>query len=169
TANTRLGKAIIERMAKRITETTLRGVSFLRYLPASSLAELQAEAALVSLLPGGMILQEGEPGDAIYILIHGAARVIQERDGQQYNIALLGAGDYFGEWSVLTGAPRTASVQALSHVQAIRIDREALLYFIQRYPDVRDRIDQIAHNRFDQTAQLGRQAQATTSVNELLV
>ncbi|MDH5408069.1 MAG: cyclic nucleotide-binding domain-containing protein [Gammaproteobacteria bacterium] len=147
--NKQLLKAMIQRFGERIRETALRTVSFLRYLPVETFEHLKQETSLVSLLPGKIIVKEGEPGDAMYILIHGAARVSHQIDGQQLNLALLGPGDYFGEWSVLTGAPRTATVTTLSQVQAIRIDREQLLNFIQKHPNVRDRIDQIAHNRLE--------------------
>ena len=164
--NEQLLKAIIQRFGDRITETALRTVSFLRYLPAETFVELKTETSLVSFLPGGDIVKEGEPGDAMYILIHGAARVSHQIDGQELNIALLGPGDYFGEWSVLTGAPRTATVTTLSHVQAIRIDREQLLGFIQKYPEVRDRIDQIAHNRLDAAANADFEDDSELGVNE---
>lgn len=164
--NSQLLKAVFRRFGDRITETALRSVSFLRYLPVETLAQLQAEAALISFYPGGLVVQEGEPGDAMYILVHGAARVSHQLEEQELVIALLGPGDYFGEWSVLTGAPRGATVTALSHVQAIRIDREQLLYFIQQHPDVRDRIDQVAHNRHDQTKHLGRGTETEYGMNE---
>lgn len=164
--NSQLLKAIIQRFRDRITETALRSVSFLRYLPDETLLQLQKDAALVSLLPGGIIVKEGEPGDAMYILVHGATRVTHQLADQPLNVALLGPGEYFGEWSVLTGAPRTATVTALSHVQAIRIDREQLLYFIQQHPDVRDRIDQVARNRRDMVMHMDDRTGSETQMNE---
>ena len=141
--------AIIQRFGDRLIETALRAVSFLRYLPTGALARLIEEASLVSLIPASTIVEEGEPGDAMFIIVHGAARVTHTLDRQLLPIAIIGPGDYFGEWSVLTGAPRTATVTALSHIEAIRVERETLLHFIQYHPEVRDRIDQVAHNRHD--------------------
>ncbi len=57
------------------------------------------------------------------------------------------SGDYFGEWSVLTGAPRAATVSAMNRVDMLRIERSAMLDFIQRQPEVGERIDLVAHNR----------------------
>lgn len=163
--NQLLLKAVIKRFAERITETALRNVSFLRYLPADTLSGLQQHASLICTQPGGLIVKEGEPGDAMYILVHGAARVTHELNGQSLNIALLGPGDYFGEWSVLTGAPRAATVVALSTLHAIYIDREQLLYFIQQHPDVRDRIDQVAHNRHEHTSGLEHQPESEQAIS----
>jgi len=145
--NQALRNAIIQRFGDRLIETALRSVSFLRYLPAGSLTKLIQEAALVSIAPGNTIVNEGEPGDAMFVIVHGAAKVLHILDEQTLPLAIIGPGDYFGEWSVMTGAPRTATVTALSHIEAIRIERETLLNFIQHNPDVRDRLDQIAHNR----------------------
>ena len=57
------------------------------------------------------------------------------------------SGDYFGEWSVLTGAPRAATVSAMNRVDMLRIERSAMLEFIQQQPQVGERIDLVAHNR----------------------
>lgn len=166
TANGELLKAVLKRFGDRITETALRSVSFLRFLPIEILAELQQHAALLSIPPGGLIVKEGEPGEALYILIHGAARVTHHANGKRLNLALLGPGDYFGEWSVLTGAPRAATVTTLSNVHAIRLDREPLLYFIQKHPVIRDRIDQVAHNRYEKATILGDRPDSEQAVNQ---
>lgn len=142
-----LRNAIIKRFGDRLIETALRAISFLRYLPYKTLKGFIQEAALVSIAPGNTIVCEGEPGDAMFVLVHGAARVSHIIDGGTLPLAIIGPGDYFGEWSVMTGAPRTATITALSHIEAIRIERETLLQFIQNNPDVRDRLDQVAHNR----------------------
>lgn len=150
--NSALRNAIIKRFGDRLIETALRAVSFLRYLPVGSLTRLIQEASLVSLAPGNTIVTEGEPGDAMFIIVHGAAKVLRSLDEQALPLAIIGPGDYFGEWSVMTGAPRTATVTALSHIEVIRIERETLLHFIQDNPDVRHRLDQIAHNRHNEDA-----------------
>ena len=148
--NPTLLKAIIQRFGNRLIETALRSVSFFRYMPIASLAKLIDEASLVSVLPGSLIVKEGELGDAMFIMVHGAARVTHTIRDQVLPVAIIGPGDYFGEWSVLTGAPRTATVTALSHVELIRVERDTILLFIQNNPDVRDRIDQIARTRHDE-------------------
>lgn len=140
---------IIELFGNRLVETALRSVSFFRYMPIDSLRNLIDESSLLSISPGNVIVREGESGDGMYILVHGAARVTNITQGQVLPVAIIGPGDYFGEWSVLTGAPRTATVTALSHIELIRFERETILKFIQENPEVRDRIDQTARMRHD--------------------
>lgn len=173
--NPALRNAIIRRFGDRLIETALRAVSFLRYLPAGALSNLIHEASLVSIVPGSTIVDEGEPGDAMFVIVHGAAKVLHSIDEQSLPLAIIGPGDYFGEWSVMTGAPRTATVTALSHIEAIRIERETLLQFIQNNPDVRDRLDQIARNRHNddyadtlKSGTDGHTRQSIESINSIL-
>ncbi len=165
--NAVLRNAIIQRFGDRLIETALRAVSFLRYLPTGVLTKLIQEAALVSIVPDNVIVREGEPGDAMFVIVHGAAKVLHTLNEQVLPLAIIGAGDYFGEWSVMTGAPRTATVVALSYIEAIRIERETLLRFIQDNPSVRDRLDQIAHNRHDDVPHLGIDDHAKQSIENI--
>jgi len=146
-ARPKLQLAMFESYKDRLTETVLRSVSPLRDLSRDRLASLIEQATLVGIPAGGIIVNEAERGDALYIIIYGTARVIHEVNGERLNIALLRAGDYFGEWSLLTGAPRTASVEAITRVEALRVDSGAFQEFIQCNPEVRERIDEVAQRR----------------------
>jgi len=153
--NRLLRTAIIQRYKSRITGTALRGISSLRYLSDKALQDLIEQSSLVDIPEGTQIVEEGESGDAIYVIIYGSARVTHTFSGSEINLALLRAGDYFGEWSILTGAPRAASVTAVTPVEAVRLDCDLFLDFIKDNPEVRDRIDLDAHNRHELTLQFG--------------
>jgi CRP-like cAMP-binding protein len=56
--------------------------------------------------PDHVIARQGEIGTGFFVIVDGAVRVV--RDGQE--IARLGAGDFFGEMSVIDGLPRVAQV-----------------------------------------------------------
>jgi len=148
--NAALYDAIITRYRDRVTETALRSVSVFRHLPSHTLQSLQECSSIVSVPVGGSIVQEGEPGDALYIIIHGTAKVSHSEHNRKLNLAILQSGEYFGEWSLLTGAPRTATVSALTQVDVVRVDCGLFLKFIQDNPEIRDRIDLVAHNRHEQ-------------------
>jgi len=146
-ARNELHDAVIQRYRHRITETALRAVPMFRYLPDASLQQLVESATLVGIPLGSILIEEGETGDAFYVVIHGNLRVSHDVDGRHLNIALLQSGDFFGEWSLLTGAPRAATVSALSQAELVEIDRTAFLKIMQLHPEIRDRIDLEAHNR----------------------
>jgi len=145
-----LRDAVIQRFRNRITETALRAVPLFRYLPDDSMQQLVDSAILVGVPPGSILIEEGEVGDAFYVIVYGSLRVSHDVDGRHLNLAQLQPGDFFGEWSLLTGAPRAATVSALSQTELVAIERSAFLKIMQLHPEIRDRIDLEAHNRFDQ-------------------
>ena len=153
--NKLLRSAIIKRYKSRITRTALRGIASLRYLSDEALENLIDSSSLVGIPEGNTIVEESESGDALYVVIYGTAKVTHNFGSSKINLALLRAGDYFGEWSILTGAPRAATVTAVTAVEAVRIDCDVFLDFIKDNPEVRDRIDLDAHNRHELTLQFG--------------
>lgn len=149
-ARVELRDAVVERFRERITETALRTVPMFRYIDDDSIKDLVEHSTLLGAPPGSIIIEEGEVGESLYIVIYGNLRVSHDVQNRHLNLALLNPGDYFGEWSLLTGAPRTATVSALSQVELVAIDRSSFLEFVQSHPEIRDRIDLEAHNRNDQ-------------------
>lgn len=145
-----LRDAVMQRFRDRITETALRAVPLFRYLPDDSMQKLVNSATLVGAPAGSILIEEGEAGDAFYVIIYGNLRVSHDVDGRHLNLALLQPGDFFGEWSLLTGAPRAATVSALSQTELVSIERSAFLQIMQQHPEVRDLIDLEAHHRYDQ-------------------
>jgi CRP-like cAMP-binding protein len=77
-------------------------------LDADGLAAVRDAAVEVDFPAGRTIARQGEIGTGLFIVASGAVRVV--RDGQE--LARLGSGEFFGELSVLDGAPRNASVVA---------------------------------------------------------
>ena len=147
TGRSTLYSAILERYKSRLTETALRSVDLFRHLDKNTLKPLIEASSLAGVPEGGVIVNEGEAGDYFYIIIRGTARVSHNLGDSTINLALMHSGDYFGEWSVLTGAPRAATVSAMNRVDMLRIERSAMLEFIQQQPEVGERIDLVAHNR----------------------
>jgi CRP-like cAMP-binding protein len=77
-------------------------------LDAEGLAAVVATAVEVDFPAGRTIARQGEIGTGLFIVTSGSVRVV--RDGRELN--RLGPGEFFGELSVLDGAPRNASVIA---------------------------------------------------------
>lgn len=147
TGRSELYSAILERYRSRLSETALRSVDLFRHLDKETLNPLIEASSIIGISKGGVIVNEGEVGDYFYIIIRGTARVTHDLGGRTINLALMHSGDYFGEWSVLTGAPRAATVSAIDRVDLLRIERSVMLTFIQEQPEVGERIDLVAHNR----------------------
>jgi len=154
--NTRkeLYQAIITLYKSRITDTALRNVPIFKQLSEEQRFSLIEQSSLMGFGAGTAIVHEKEPGDSFYIIIYGTAQVSFHDDKNQLvNVANLKVGDFFGEWSLLTGAPRMASVIAESRVEVIHVDYSLFLDLIQRNPDLRERLDQVAHHRIETASQ----------------
>jgi serine/threonine-protein kinase len=74
--------------------------------------------------PGTRIICEGEVGHEAYIILDGHCRVFKEMDGQRVTMREMGPGEVFGETAVLTGAPRSASVEATDRVMLAVLSRD---------------------------------------------
>ena len=89
-------------------EAIISGCPLFRGLDAHGAAAIAAVATEVEFRPEHAIARQGEIGSCMFIVVDGRVRVV--RDGQV--VTRLGPGEFFGELSVLDGAPRNATVTA---------------------------------------------------------
>jgi ATP-binding cassette subfamily B protein len=87
-------------------------------------------------MPGQVIMTEGEPGDSFFFIKTGAVEVSTQKNGGKLKLADLAAGDFFGEVSVITAQPRTATVTAVSPVVAVKFQRRKISRVLMDYPEV---------------------------------
>jgi small-conductance mechanosensitive channel/CRP-like cAMP-binding protein len=94
---------------------------------------------------GEAIVRQGEPGQSMYVIGSGTAVVVLEPDRRE--VARLGRGAYFGEMSLLTGEPRTATVLAGGDTTVIEIDAEQFIALGDIDPRAVEQIGLAAVNR----------------------
>jgi CRP-like cAMP-binding protein len=83
------------------------------------------------------IVEEGAPGDYMYIIAEGSVKVTKlSGDGREKILELLEVGDFFGEMSLFDEAPRSASVKAMSDVRILALARNDFLHLLSRSPDL---------------------------------
>ncbi len=80
------------------------------------------------LAPGTVLFREGDPGDAMYVLLDGRVRISKLIPGAgEEALAILERGDYFGEMALIDGEPRSAMAKAHDHgAVVLEISREVL-------------------------------------------
>lgn len=113
---------------------------------ASPLFDGFAEEELVALIerldlvffePGDIIVSEGEPGDSLFVLTTGTLKAfVRNPAGRQVLVRELGEGSFFGEISILSGRPRTATVTCATHAELLELDRRALDSITAQHPRV---------------------------------
>src|SRR6185436_18196261 len=137
---------------------------FTHPVPKSPLFEILSEderAAIVREMEveshdeGSVILNEGDPGTSMYIVASGEVKVYTRpanKSGPIY-LARLGEGDFFGEVSVLTGKPRTATITASQRTELLRLDKEKLDGVLSKYPGIRKVLDDFYKKRAEHTVE----------------
>lgn len=98
----------------------LKSVGLFSKIPGEDLAQIAGIAQEVHFEKGELIIQEGEIGDSMFLIIEG--RVFVQRLGQELN--RLGERESFGEMALLDNEPRSATVGGASDVTCLKIDRE---------------------------------------------
>ena len=91
----------------------LKTVRMFAEMDDGELARLAGDLRRRSLLAGETLFFQGDPGHAVYILESGTVRIyVHAEDGQEVSVVLYGAGDLFGEMSLLDQLPRSATAVA---------------------------------------------------------
>ena len=99
---------------------------------------------------GQPIVIEGAPGSSAFVIVSGTAGVTI--DGVREPVAVLGPGNFFGEMSLLTGEPRTATVTPATECRLIEITAEGFRQFVLNNAAVLDVISAEVTRRRDQSA-----------------
>lgn len=103
--------------------------------------------------PDQIIFRENESGESFYVILSGQVEVFSQKLNRQ--IATLGVGDFFGEISLLTGAPRTATMRVLEATTLFVVDRQALQKLLQNYKALAEEIAKSLSQRQQVLEELG--------------
>ncbi|MEX0871752.1 MAG: Crp/Fnr family transcriptional regulator [Aquisalimonadaceae bacterium] len=99
----------------------LQGMALFGAVDADTLQLILDRARVMTLTAGEFFLSEGEEGDAAYLLEEGSVEFFKIREGREYRIRTLDAGECFGQLALLGHCPRSGYVRALTNTRAIRI------------------------------------------------
>ncbi len=133
-----------------------------------ALVEVLASTEVRSYAAGDIIVTEGEPGSSLFLIVSGVVKVFTRTDdGINLQLAELGLGDFFGEVSLLTGKPRTATITAHTDVTAIELDRADFETIVKNHPEARTTLEDFYKLRAEKTVEavIQRLRDRTKSVN----
>lgn len=83
-----------------------------------------------------IIFNQGEVGDAAYVVVSGIADVIVNIEGTEVSVAQLGANEFLGEIAILCDMPRTATVKAKGELVTLKIKKEHFLGLVTDTPEL---------------------------------
>lgn len=116
----------------------IRLVPLCSELPQTALSALAESAHSVKFLPNDVVIKQGQKGDALYIVVKGAIRVIRkESDNHEVKLAELSSGDFVGEMALLGDSVRQASIIATLPTTLLRITRHDILKISEAHPELK--------------------------------
>ena len=111
-------------------------IALFNALPSAERQSLLRAAPEARFEAGSIIVREGEAGASLYLIHRGTCDVLVDRDGLAERIGVMGAGAVFGELSLLTGTPRSATVRCATAVVVREVNKTLLEPLLQRHPDL---------------------------------
>lgn len=96
-----------------------------------------ASSKLLATFPAGSyVFREGESGEEMYILQEGQVEIVKRYGPEEKRLALLEAGDFFGEMSMLESRPRSASARVVADARVLAVDPSTFDQMLREYPEV---------------------------------
>jgi CRP-like cAMP-binding protein len=131
-----------EDMAKQLAARTMSGS-----LDLVAVQMLANGAEQVRLEPGEMLFRQGDPSDALFVVLSGRLEAIVTNEGDEQVVGDLGANDVIGEMQILSGKPRAAGIRAVTNATLAKITKSTFEEIAQKHPAFLARIGQIVEAR----------------------
>lgn len=129
----------------------LKRIEFLQALTDQQFQTLAEQLQTETFKRDAVVCRQGEPGSTLYIVKSGRLCVeAQSENGKKIPLAELQAGDFFGEFSLVTGDPRSATVTALEDSVLLSIGKPEMQALIDANPKLSGYIsDVLAFRQYD--------------------
>jgi len=143
---------------------SLRRVGLLVSLEPEQLRELARDNVERLFAAGEAVIRQGDPGESMFVIMSGRVEVTtsQHRDAPHVQLATLETGAYFGEMSLLTGAPRVATVTALVETRLLEVNKRSFRGILAEHPDMVESLGAALRLRLTERAEVIAVARQTT-------
>ena len=102
-----------------------------------------------------IVVQEGEPGDAMYIILDGSVKIsYYTADGQEVVLSILSNGSFFGEMALLDSQPRSATVTTMENTRLGQIRRRDMEHLLMAKPAITLKLLSEVVSRLRRTSQV---------------
>jgi CRP-like cAMP-binding protein len=130
----------------------LAACELMRHLPAEQIERILPAIHDDHLKKGEILFRAGDPGDALYIISRGKVEVLADgaRDtpaAPAGPLAVLGEGHAFGEMSLLSGDPRSATIRAIEDTEVLKIGKSDFERLVATDHEFADAVERISHRR----------------------
>jgi cAMP-dependent protein kinase regulator len=129
---------------ERMVENVFTDHPLFRALPPPLKEALARDFQACSRAAGEVLLVEGQPADALSLLVRGRGRVLRRQpDGSEHLLQMLGEGDVFGEDSLMRGLPATETVCADTPCLLLRLERALCEKYLREQPEWREVLSRV--------------------------
>ena len=146
------------------TRNLLSDISLFEGLTPSQLDWVAKNAHRRAFAAGTNVLTVEQPGEAVFIILHGTVKIHIEQGGRDVILSILGGGDLLGEMSLIDSMGRSASALTLESSLMLWMDRTAFNYLLDNFPPVARNLVKILSARVRLSDQV-IQSLATLDVN----
>ena len=131
----------------------LARIPFFTHLPPEELDRLVTEMDVVNLNSGDVLFREGDPGEHLYVVVHGELEILMAPDtDDELILNVLYTGEYLGEMSLIQpGGHRTASARARGEVTLLSMSRKQFGELLGRHPELATTMVGVLSQRLDST------------------
>ena len=145
--------------AQRLLPNILSSHPLFAELTEQQRERLQGSAEFATYGQGETIISEGAAGDSMFLICRGQATVSRRsQKGESFTVAQLGVGDLFGEMTLCTGEPRSATVRTRSECELAEITRFSLAHLFEEDPSLLERFGSLVSRRQAELRQLEAEA-----------
>ena len=139
----------------------LKGVPILSKIEPAKLKLIAFTSERLNYAEGQELCHQGDPGDAMYVILGGVAEVLIDRtDGGQIRVAEMKKNDFFGEIAILCDVPRTATIKATTPLTTLKITKDMFYRLVAEFPQMAIEVMRELAHRVDDT---NKKLQAATA------
>jgi CRP-like cAMP-binding protein len=155
-------------IAREQIAALLRTIPLFSALLEDEIGQLAAGVRPIVLGPIERIIVQGRPGSSLFILAEGELEVlVRQEDGHDLQVATLDAGAVFGEKSLLTGEPRSATVRSIDSAVVYEIGQRQLAPILKARPTAIDELAAIMEPRLRATAAASKGYEAKKEIRSI--
>jgi CRP/FNR family transcriptional regulator, cyclic AMP receptor protein len=138
----------------------LKGVPIFARIEPAKLKLLAFTSERMNFAAGEELFHQGDPGDAMYVILGGMADVVIDSPGGPITVAQLKKNNFVGDMAILGDVPRTATIKATEPLTTLKISKDMFYRLVTEFPQMAiEMMRELAH-RVEDTNQKLRAATA---------
>ena len=138
----------------------LKGVPIFSKIEPARLKLLAFTGERMTFGSGQEVCHQGDPGDAMYVILGGVADVLIDTDKGPLRVAELKKNGFFGETAILCDAPRNATIKASESLLTLKISKDMFYRLVSEIPSMAIEMMRELALRVEDTNQKLREATA---------